>query len=249
MLTPDCLTFGRLQECLVQLVRRRVNNGEFTERGLARMIGISQPHMHHVLKGVRSLTPEVGDSLISCMGGNLLDLLEASELGRALLDRSAENRQGTPIPLLQGSLGPGQVCPHLGRIEEWIPAPWADRGPAARPALMALAQDSALGSLFSRATHALLDLDEMARLNPSPTHWYLLRVRGAGLLRQVRRDGHTLRVLGQMVMGETGETQALNLTGANILQHVRGRLLWVGSDPRRAAPMDYAGSWLTADRS
>jgi hypothetical protein len=249
MLSPECLTFERLQEGLVQSVRRRVNNGEYTERGLARMIGISQPHMHHVLKGLRSLTPEVGDALVACLGGSLLDLLDAAELGRALLDRTAEKRGVSHIPLLQGILGPGHVCPDARQIEDWLPAPWADRSPAARPAIMTLAPDSAVTHLFPRSTHALIDLDESVRVNPSDSRWYLLRIRNSGILRQVRRQGQKLRVLGQMVMGEEPETESLPLDGASVLQYVRGALLWIGPDPRKAFPMDYAGAWLPADRS
>jgi len=249
MLSSDCLTFGRLQEGLVQSVRRRVNNGEYTERGLARMIGISQPHMHHVLKGLRGLTPEVGDALVACLGGSLLDLLDASELGRALVERSAELHGSAHIPVLQGCLGPGHVCPDLRQIEEWIPAPWVEHSPAVRPALMELAPDDKLGNLFPRATHALVDLDESVRVNPRPSHWYLLRIRNAGMLRQVRRQGQTLRVLGQMLFGEEDDVEELPLAVSSTLQHVRGLLLWVGQDPRKAAVMDYAGTWLAADRS
>jgi hypothetical protein len=45
-------------------VRSRIRNGEITERLLARRIGISQGHMHNVLKGARSPSPEVADRLI-----------------------------------------------------------------------------------------------------------------------------------------------------------------------------------------
>lgn len=249
MLSSDCLTFGRLQEGLVQSVRRRVNNGEYTERGLARMIGISQPHMHHVLKGLRGLTPEVGDALVACLGGSLLDLLDASELGRALVDRSPEQRGNAHIPVLQGYLGPGHVCPDLRQIEDWIPAPWTEHSPAVRPVMMELAPDDRFGRLFPRATHALVDLDESVRVTPSPSQWYLVRIRNAGILRQVRRQGQTLHVLGQMVIGEKDEAEELPLAGSSVLQHVRGLLLWVGLDPRKNAVMDYAGTWLAADRS
>ncbi len=45
-------------------VRDRIHNGELTERGLAPWIGISQPHVHKVLKGVRNLSPEILDSIL-----------------------------------------------------------------------------------------------------------------------------------------------------------------------------------------
>ena len=59
-------------------------NGDFTERGLARILGVSQPQMHNVLKGARKLTPELADRLLARLGIDLLDLLEASEINRAV---------------------------------------------------------------------------------------------------------------------------------------------------------------------
>ena len=65
---------------LVEHVRTLVRNGVLTERHLARMTGISQPHVHNVLKGVRGLTPEVADQILHKLRLNLLDLAEPHEL-------------------------------------------------------------------------------------------------------------------------------------------------------------------------
>jgi hypothetical protein len=54
---------------LLEAIRRetvlRIHNGEITERKLARIVGISQPQMHNVLKGCRTLKPEIADLLIA----------------------------------------------------------------------------------------------------------------------------------------------------------------------------------------
>ncbi len=55
------MTFQDARLKLLGYVRNQVRNGELTERGFARLIGISQPHAHNVLKGVRTLSPEVFD--------------------------------------------------------------------------------------------------------------------------------------------------------------------------------------------
>lgn len=70
------MDFQTAQIRLVAHVRNLVRNGEVTERGLARLTGVSQPHIHNVLKGVRSLTPEIGDLLLSKLKLDLLDLFE-----------------------------------------------------------------------------------------------------------------------------------------------------------------------------
>ena len=55
------MTFQDARLRLLAYVRNQVRNGELTERGFARLIGISQPHAHNVLKGVRTLSPEIFD--------------------------------------------------------------------------------------------------------------------------------------------------------------------------------------------
>lgn len=54
---------------LLEAIRRetvlRIQNGDITERRLAKMIGLSQSQMHNVLKGSRTLKPEIADLLIA----------------------------------------------------------------------------------------------------------------------------------------------------------------------------------------
>jgi hypothetical protein len=68
-------TFEDAQLKLLAYVRDRIHNGELTERGFARQIGISQPHAHNALKGVRALSPEVLDAILRYFHLSLLDLL------------------------------------------------------------------------------------------------------------------------------------------------------------------------------
>jgi transcriptional regulator with XRE-family HTH domain len=72
------MDFETLQRRLLARVRGRVQNGELTERGLARMIGISQPHMHHILKGARALSLENADRILRRLDMTILDLLEGA---------------------------------------------------------------------------------------------------------------------------------------------------------------------------
>ena len=76
------MTFAVLRQRLLAATRARIRNGEITERGLARRTGISQPHMHNILKGIRTLTPESGDALLVELHLTLLDLVRAEEWER-----------------------------------------------------------------------------------------------------------------------------------------------------------------------
>ena len=73
------MNFQGLQLRLIAHVQDRVQRGELTERGLARRTGISQPHLHNVLKGVRVLSPQIGDVLLRHLHITLLDLLREDE--------------------------------------------------------------------------------------------------------------------------------------------------------------------------
>ena len=74
------MNFGGFQERLTAYLRELVRSGEVTERGLARLTQVSQPHIHHVLKGKRLLSPETADKILRLLRLDLMDLLEPGEL-------------------------------------------------------------------------------------------------------------------------------------------------------------------------
>lgn len=57
----------------------QVRNGQLTERGLARLVAMSQSHIHNVLKGARILTPDTADRILESLELSVLDFLEADE--------------------------------------------------------------------------------------------------------------------------------------------------------------------------
>jgi hypothetical protein len=73
------MDFLRLQCRLVNHIRERVRSGEVTERGLARITGVSQPHIHHVLKGAKFLSMETADQILHELRIDLLDLIEPGD--------------------------------------------------------------------------------------------------------------------------------------------------------------------------
>ena len=79
---PAEVSFHLLQLRLIAHVQGRLQRGDITERGLARLTGISQPHLHNILKGVRVLSPHMADLILRQLHINLIDLLESDELSR-----------------------------------------------------------------------------------------------------------------------------------------------------------------------
>jgi transcriptional regulator with XRE-family HTH domain len=72
--------FGLLQNRLLERLRRRIRNGELTERQIARLTGLSQPHIHNVLKGARILSPESADLVLLQLKISLFDLFDPEEI-------------------------------------------------------------------------------------------------------------------------------------------------------------------------
>ncbi len=74
------MNFCGFQDRLTAHLRELVRSGEVTERGLARLTQVSQPHIHHVLKGKRLMSPETADKVLRRLRLDLVDLLEPAEL-------------------------------------------------------------------------------------------------------------------------------------------------------------------------
>jgi AraC-like DNA-binding protein len=60
-------------------LQQKIRNGEITERGLARLAGISQSHLHNALKGARVLRPCTADRVLRAVRLDVRDLLAAEE--------------------------------------------------------------------------------------------------------------------------------------------------------------------------
>ncbi len=117
--------FDNLRTRLIEQLRHRIRNGEVTERALARKTGISQPHLHNLLKGVRALNAGRSDQLLTKLGLTALDLFEGEELRRALSLRARQGEVLLEVPVLEDRLGPGLPWPDrlspFERVE--VPAP------------------------------------------------------------------------------------------------------------------------------
>lgn len=248
MLGAPQIHVGTLFDRLKTVARNRVRNGDFTERGLARLIGVSQPHLHNVLQGRRALTPEVADLLLEGLDTSLLDLLEDRELA-SLLEARPRQSVHRPVAVAAGRLGPEHAFPDLVRAAEWLYLPAGTLQVARRPVVVELGDDPTLPAAFAHGGYALIDQDERARLRLAGNDWFALRWNGVGFVRQLRRDGTRLIVRGQQAVGLHQIRDPIPLDEQSLLYLVRGRVLWLGPDPRRTGPFDYAGEWLATERS
>jgi len=112
------VTFQVLQRRLIEFVNARVQNGDFTERGLAKILGISQPQIHNVLKGARKLRPELADRLIRKFEMSVLDLLEAGEIYEEMLARGPITVTGAPGRFTVGEHVPPRRLNDAGTVKK-----------------------------------------------------------------------------------------------------------------------------------
>jgi transcriptional regulator with XRE-family HTH domain len=76
------MDFQELERRFLEHLRQRVRGGELSERHLARITGVSQPHIHNVLKGKRTLSPDTADLILHILQLDLLDFIHPDELAQ-----------------------------------------------------------------------------------------------------------------------------------------------------------------------
>ena len=73
------MDFQELERRFIEHLRQRIRSGELTERRLAILAGVSQPHVHNVLKGKRIFSLAMADTILHVLRLDLLDLIEPEE--------------------------------------------------------------------------------------------------------------------------------------------------------------------------
>ena len=221
------MDFNALHGRLLDALRLRLSNGEISERHLARLVGISQPHMHNVLKGVRFFSPEVADRVIRTFGISLLALFPREEVRRSCWDECADLAAGQ-VAVLEGCLGPGLPLPTQVSPVERHPFERTYLRSLDRPALVRLAPDPFMSKILWENDLALLDHSEGKRLNPEPEGLYVINRRGEGLVRRLKWASPRLELCGSDPWGQPDPGEVILLERTHLLDVVRAKVVWLG---------------------
>lgn len=209
------MDFSGLQERLVAAIRERVRRGELTERRLAHRTGLSQPHIHNVLKGLRVLSTSSADHLLDELHIDLRDLCDGG---------SADYCR---IPALAGHLGPGHCYPAL-RLCGTLPFLASHVARLHAPAVVRAAADADMEPLFGAGDFILLDHEERKRCMAEPDSFFAVNVDGEGLIRHVRRSGGSLFIGTQGGSGRAPMWDCISLADRHILDIVKAKVVWIG---------------------
>ena len=222
------LTFQRLQNRLLDLLRARIANGECSERSLARLTGISQPHMHNVLKGVRTLSPEFADVVLAYLRLSPLDLLSRDELTKHLASTNPHRESRLhPVPVLSGLLGLNQPIPRKGPQREVRTVPLHLTEAATEPLVASLAADPDMEPLFADRDLVLLDQSETARTFFQREGYYIVRTDDGPCVRSLLREGDRLYLITEKNRADQSTWPHIDLPGRDLLDIVLARVIWL----------------------
>ena len=232
------MTFQDAQLKLLAQVRDRIRNGELTERGFARLIGISQPHAHNVLKGVRKLSPEIFDSILKYFHLSLLDLVPSEEL-QVYLQRQRQARF-PEAPFLSAPLGPGFPWPPGLNRRKRFPLPFPSATVPPNLVLANLAADPEMQVSLMDFDIALLDTSESLRERTVPDGLYVVDRGNEAIVRYVRPGARVYYLVSDATSDEPAQWE--RVTGLN--ESLRARVRWLGRERDRYRPAHQRGRFL-----
>lgn len=220
--------FQELQGRLIDIARERVHTGQLTERGLARSCGISQPHMHNVLKNIRVLSTSAADRLMAALHIGVSDLL-----WRISTEPDAGVRE---IPLIRNRIGPGFDAV-LTAIRGHFPLPESLLRGLVDPVAARLGPDLVLPNALAAHDLVLLDQNPSVRSEPHGTAGVWVVKEGAGLsVRYLRMRGTSLCLANEVTLEDPHQWHSIPLAGRNILDIVRARIVWMGREMEEEPP-------------
>jgi transcriptional regulator with XRE-family HTH domain len=237
------LTFQDAQQRLLAYVWDRIHNGELTERGFARMIGISQPHAHNVLKGVRNLSIEISDFILKIFHISLLDLAPLEELESNLKRRKALEPV-LELPFLDTRVGPGFPWPARIDWNQRLPAPFQAAAPPPGLVVARLAKDPHMHPTLSRFDIAILDTSPRHRADPSPEGLYAVQRGGEALIRRLRPGARCYYLVTDTTLQSPQQWEQLSISSSELPEFVKARVLWLGREKDRDLPMHQRGRFL-----
>ncbi len=224
----DRLGFRHLASRLTRYLNELVRRGEVSERRLAHLTGYSQPHIHNVLKGARGMNNELADQLMAGLGVPMLSLFTQDELSGLAPTAAPES---LPVPLLAGRLGGGKPFPRLTARPRVRQLPAATVRQSTSPVLAVL--DSAERSMWPALWPndlVLIDRAPAGRRAPRFEQIYVISWRGRGWIGRCRRVGRVLVVVVDNLREVSRTLPQIPLTGQNILNIVKGTIVWLGRD-------------------
>jgi hypothetical protein len=209
-----------LYERLVDVARQRIRSGELTERGLSRLCGVSQPHIHNVLKQIRALSPASADRLMDALGVTLPELLWPLEV---------RNDSVKIVPLVRHRIGPG-LDGELSATCGFIPFATPAVEGLVDPVAAYLGPDLVLPCTLSADDLILLDQNPAVRAEPRGESCWVVEEQGGLRVRYVKRGGTKIYLANEATVRDPKLWQAVSIGPRGVAQIVLARIVWIGRE-------------------
>jgi hypothetical protein len=216
--------FDDLQTALIRNLQRRLFNGEFTERQLAKLARVSQPHIHNVLKGTKHLSNLLSDQILRVLGITVLDLIDRGQVEAWIRDRGLEDNPCSFVRVLEGLIGPGHPWPMHMTGSKPFPIRSIDLARMEYPVAVRLADDPQMHPVFSAGDWVILDQSQTARLAADENSFYLVKIGGAGLIRRIRMLGPDRYILTEATAGNPLLWERIDAALVNPARVIRARV-------------------------
>lgn len=220
--------FEDLQSRLIAAVKVRLQNGELTERRLAHLTGISQPHVHNVLKGARILSPGVADRILRRLRISLVDLFHKQELHERLCPNCSEHGHYREVPVLEGWLGPGLPLPRMANRAECYPFPRSYLAALEDPVVARLAADRRMTGVLREHDLVLLDHSAHRWTRLKSEALYVVNREGEGIVRMVRLIDQKLFLVAEDSIQHPRRWEEIPLAGRHVMDIVSATVVWIG---------------------
>lgn len=216
--------FDDLYCALIRNLRLRVLNGEITERQLAKLAGVSQPHIHNVLKGVKALSNSLCDQVLKTLGMTILDLTDPDSLAAWVREHRAPERPHSFLRVLDGLIGPGQPWPT--KVTGALPFPISAKELSNQgyPVAARVADDPKMHPAFSAGDWVILDQSERVRHELDEGSYYLLKIGGEALIRRIRVLGGTPYAITEDAVRNPSTWERLDPAPAALSRIVRAKV-------------------------
>jgi len=220
------LTFREAQSRLVADLRQRIHNGDLTERGLARITGISQPHVHNVLKGARFLSVGFLDQILKTLHYSAIDLLTIPELESAIARRTRPHR--LELPLLASPIGPGSAWAGIGPEKMRFSVPDDIGGIALELVLARVKFDPAQADRLTGKDMAALDTSRTRLEALDPDGLYVINRGGETPLRHIRFGAGGVYLPTTIQLDRPLDWQFVEVRAEDLFEIVKAKVVWLG---------------------
>lgn len=180
----DPVLFSSLQQRLIRHLKDEIRAGNLTERALARRAGLSQPHIHNVLKGIRSPTTESADAMLCAISAGVFDLFD-----HELVADTARPGPTAGVAFLSGEVGPGGRWDDRFDDTRMLEVPCRMLVGAADPAVVTVLADEEMSGISGPT---LIDLRVRIDSTFPRRDLYVIVRGGEARLRYMRLGTHSL---------------------------------------------------------